>query len=165
MSREIRRVPLDWEHPLQERYLYENGERKTYSLDNDYKPCYDQTFEEAVEEWKAKFIKWESTPLEDRRPTTGIPMEYWEWDSPPDRDHYRPAFTSEADGYQLYETVSEGTPVSPIFSNKSDLYCWIRKGYGWSPLVDSLIEHGSAPTGIATQKGGLDFPFTKIREY
>ena len=50
----------------------------------------------------------------------------------PDPDYYRPRWDeSLAVGYQVYETVSEGTPVTPVFATKEE-------------LVEYLVKHGDA---------------------
>ncbi len=46
-----------------------------------------------------------------------------EWDDQP--EWYRPAFESEPTHYQLYETVTEGTPMSPVFETKEELGKWM----------------------------------------
>ncbi len=38
---------------------------------------------------------------------------------------FREAFTSEPTHYQLYETVTEGTPMSPVFETKEELGDWM----------------------------------------
>lgn len=56
---------------------------------------------------------------------------YWEYEgAPPDPEYYRPIFAEgEATWYQVYETVSEGTPVTPPFATKQE-------------LIDYLVEYG-----------------------
>jgi hypothetical protein len=49
--------------------------------------------------------------------------------APPNPDSYRPKFQTEPTWYQVYETVSEGTPVTPPFATKEE-------------LVNYLVEHG-----------------------
>lgn len=104
MGREVRRVPASWEHPQKE-----NG---------DYQPLYDESWEEAVAEWKAGYAKWEADGARGG--------EFWEYDSPPDRDYYRPRWTdAERTHFQMYETVSEGTPISPPMESVEALARWL----------------------------------------
>lgn len=117
MGREIRMVPANWEHPKHER----NGRLC-------YKPLYDNDFASAAAEWKSEFAKWENDTHEglkyrDAESTT----EWWEYgDNPPDREYYRPAWTeAEATHFQIYETVSEGTPVSPVFASRDEIAAWL----------------------------------------
>jgi len=104
MGREIRRVPAGW------------------SKEN---PHYDRSWREAVAEWKAGYAEWEAAPQTD--------CEWWDWAGPPPTGHedcYRPDWTdAERTHYQLYETVSEGTPVTPAFATEDE-------------LIDYLVAHG-----------------------
>lgn len=116
MGREIRRVPADWAHPMQE------------AADGGHKPLYDQSYREACEEWLSELDDWR----QGERPSYFDPAKYpsdyqfWEWTSPPpDRDYYRPDWPDEErTHFQMYETVSEGTPVSPVFSTPGDVARW-----------------------------------------
>jgi hypothetical protein len=123
MGREIRRVPPNWEHP--------KGNRRNGDI--DYLPMYDQEFEASAREWLDNCIAWDNgthSDLKDK-PEHKIDCPYfWQWDgNPPDADYYRPKFTEEPTWYQVYETVSEGTPVTPPFATKEE-------------LVNYLVEHG-----------------------
>jgi hypothetical protein len=70
------------------------------------------------------------------------------------------------DGYQIWETVSEGSPVSPAFANPEDLANWMVQNDksvtkdsdfdAWMKFIDS----GWAPSGVATDRGyvsGVEF--------
>jgi len=118
MGREVRRVPTSWEHPLDER--------------NQLQPMFDKTFEQVAKEWKEAFLKWESgeRPSYFDKECEEKNLQYWEWEcGPPDRKYYRPWKDEEATWYQVWETVSEGTPVTPAFATKEE-------------LVDYLVAHG-----------------------
>ena len=110
MGRELRMVPPNWNHPVVER-----------AHGQGFQPMRDQRFEDAANEWKAAFLKWESG---DKKLDADDPadMQYWEYDGgPPDRAYYRPWRDEEATWYQVWETVSEGTPVTPPFATKEEL--------------------------------------------
>ncbi|WP_312706842.1 hypothetical protein [Stenotrophomonas sp.] len=48
--------------------------------------------------------------------------------------------------FQIYENVSEGTPVSPVFETAETLAQWLRQE-GWQQdAIDSLLEAGHAPS-------------------
>lgn len=117
MGREIRRVPPNWQHPTDD--------------SGAYKPLHDETYKSAADDWKARLAAWEN----GQRPSCFDPdkyahYEFWEWeDNPPKRDYYLPEFDAEPAWFQAYETVSEGTPVSPPFETESE-------------LVNYLAEHG-----------------------
>jgi hypothetical protein len=113
MGREIRMVPPNWNHPVVDLH---HGE--------GFQPMFDETFAEAMKEWKEGFAEWES----GKRPSYFIndedskDMEYHEYSGgPPNRKYYRPWKDEEATWYQVWETVSEGTPVTPPFATKEEL--------------------------------------------
>lgn len=110
MGREIRRVPKDWNHPK--------------NRDGHFVPLYDDDYETACQEWWNKALAWQSAEntddAKDENPW------YWDWDGmPPDKELYRPTFEAAADSYQIYETVSEGTPVSPVFDSQEVMIEWM----------------------------------------
>ena len=48
--------------------------------------------------------------------------------------------------YQVYENVSEGSPVSPAFDTAEDLARWLKQE-GWpQEAIDSLLDIGHAPS-------------------
>lgn len=129
MGREIRRVPAGWEHPKEKRYdPFRRVEHEAY------KPMFDRPFAPAIREWISGWEAWEawergerpSYCSDDDKDTT-----YWEYEgAPPDPLNYRPDWKpEEMTWYQVYETVSEGTPVTPPFATKEE-------------LVDYLIANG-----------------------
>ena len=136
MGREIRRVPAGWQHPV------DHAGR--------YKPMYDQAYADAAAEWWRNALLWSKGEHPDQlgNDVTKKYLYYWEWSgNPPDEEYYRPAFEGEPTHYQIYETVSEGTPVSPVFETKDELAAWlVTEGYstraaaafakdGWAPSM------------------------------
>jgi len=131
MSREIRRVAPDWQHPM----------TGGASQRDSYKPLLDGYAED-----KASF---EADP-EDRD------------DERPDPSKYMPDWTpEEATAYQVYETSSEGTPVSPVLPDRDALIHWLTtdgSGMGIGgrrmPLTpeqaEKFAERTYAPSIIAT---------------
>jgi len=126
MGREIRRVPPNWEHPREEKYdpIRQRSESR-------YKPLYDTSCEEAWAVWQANYREWlaggynkaiakygEEEILKDQPY-----VAFCAWDGqPPDPAYYRPPWTKEeATWWQVYETVSEGTPVTPPFATQEEL--------------------------------------------
>jgi len=102
MGREIRQVPPDWEHPTSEQ--------------NDYQPMMDVTYADALKDWQAEREDYDSE-------------EEWNNDHP-NPAYYRPHYDDQATAFQVYETVSEGTPVSPVFTEMESLIAWlIEQGY------------------------------------
>lgn len=117
MGREVRKVPPHWDHPDQER-------------GSGLQPMFDQRFEDAAREWKEGFAAWEARTDENWREDRG---EWWEWHGePPDRAYYRPWRDEEATWFQVWETVTEGTPVTPPFATKEELVDHlVAKGDDW----------------------------------
>lgn len=126
MGREIRKVIPNWEHPQKEYPDYRSGTMRL-----DYQPLYDRSYSEAAAEWRKEFAEWESGERAAHFAESGEDYEYWDWNgNPPDKDYYRPEWKPEdMTWFQVYETVSEGTPVTPAFATKAE-------------LVDYLVEHG-----------------------
>lgn len=117
MGREIRRVPPNWEHPRDDK--------------GQYIPMYDDDFDSRLTRWLSEYELWKKGQHPDQKEDPErMNMKFWEWDGgPPDPESYRPKFDVEPTWFQVYETVSEGTPVTPPFSTKKE-------------LVDYLIQHG-----------------------
>lgn len=131
MGREIRRVTPGWDHPRDK--------------SDAYFPLCDNTFELAALRWKLGFFEWESGRHREQQEG----LEFWEWQGdPPDREMYRRAWTTEPTAYQIYETVSEGTPVSPVFATLDDLRAWCRVQGHSDTAIERFIEGGWAPSAV-----------------
>lgn len=141
MGREVRRVPPNWKHP---------EETKPYIKFPHYKPMYDENIDDAFKKWFEGLNLW----LEKKGDYIGNEgsgegyVGYVDWaGTSPDPEYYRDYKDEEATWYQLYETVSEGTPVSPPFETKKD-------------LINYLVEHGDfhdQEIGL----GGMDYECAK----
>lgn len=196
MGREIRRVPLGWEHPKTD-----NG---------DFQPLYDETFEDFARQWHQELELWldgkHPDQLEGRNSReqrlqdelnrldaieTGdaqdiLPWERVTWGSRQEiLDHYaeesylaasyagflewvgglgdsdyiryyRPEWDEHAVmGYAVYETVSEGTPVSPTFSTLQEIEQWlIGEGYSRDAAA-TFIEVGFVSTFVGSAEKGI----------
>jgi hypothetical protein len=133
MGREIRRVPPNWEHPTSDcRHSPWKGGCGEAILRGDGRcshPLYDRDVETAFTEWLAEFEDWKSRGMAEANSKYGEKYSadepyrgFCEWNgSPPSVEYYRPRWTEEPSWYQLYETVSEGTPVSPPFETQEEL--------------------------------------------
>jgi len=75
--------------------------------------------------------------------------EAWERTEPP-----------EGEGWQLWETVSEGSPVSPVFASADELATWMsdpERGKRWVPwnVARKFIADGWAPSFVGSPQTGL----------
>jgi hypothetical protein len=91
----------------------------------------------------------------ERYPGQRAEAEAWEPSGPP-----------TGDGWQLWETVSEGSPVSPVFPSADALAAWMsdpERGDRWVPgdVARKFIDEGWAPTGAVrageTPVSGVEF--------
>jgi hypothetical protein len=121
MGREIRSVPSDWEHPK-----YEENEIRYEHQRDQYHPMYDEFYDTACTEWYEAAAAF--------KPVGDIKF-YHDYNGPPPKMEYyrsRDWSVAEATHFQMYETVSEGTPVSPVFATKEELVQYlIKNGDYW----------------------------------
>lgn len=127
MGREIRNVPPNWEHPKRD-------PNKNPYQHKGLQPMYDQHFGDRLAEWLDEFDRIRAGDLSDIERecyASAFPLAEWLQDEgqPPDPAYYRPWKDEEATWFQVWETVSEGTPVTPPFATKEE-------------LVNYLVEHG-----------------------
>jgi hypothetical protein len=161
MGREIRKVPKGWEHPVDER--------------GRFKPLYDRTFNEDAEEWWQDAVNWQSGKYPDWTPEDSKAEHRWYWTyggNPPDPESYRPEWDRPADCFQIYETVSEGTPCSPVFETIASMVDWMTEpidraspynlGQDWQCMqgmtreqAEAFCGRGFAPSLIVTAKDGV----------
>jgi hypothetical protein len=161
MGREIRRVPADWEHPKEQKGQYEYGR---FVVKEVYKPLYDASFNESAQEWLdelALWVKGEHSDQKDPRyeaekyPKTIRGYAEFAGDFPR-VEYYRPEWTeAECTAYQIYETVSEGTPVSPVFQTEQEIIDWlVEQGHSLNSATQ-FVTHKWAPSMVMhTQPGG-----------
>ncbi len=122
MGREIRRVPPNWEHPRKE------------SNPEHHQPMYETNYLVAGREWVEGLLRWErgENPAKEKY---GDDF-FWDWEGPPPDSQYcvpyDPAEFKETGWWQVYETVSEGTPVTPAFATPEELIDYLAtKGDFW----------------------------------
>lgn len=121
---------------------------------DDYQPLYDQDYTSAAEKWLAEFDQWRAGTHPDQ--LEGVPY-FWDYDTPPDERICRERKWTEAEAthYQIYETVTEGTPVSPIFATLAELVEWcVEQGYS-RHAAERFAEHGWAPSMIIDTGRGI----------
>lgn len=122
MTYAARRVPADWEHPR--------------DSDGKYIPLrYGPTLKKKTARWDEEAAQWArglcSLDL-DPDSWSAIPQKYtdWtytQWNGPrPDPKDYTPDWPeSQCTHWQLYEQVTEGTPVSPVLPSAQELAAWL----------------------------------------
>lgn len=168
MGREIRRVPPNWEHPRYTRHNVLPG-RSDRDL-GTYIPMFDESFPDAIESWVEGYRQWQAgtheSLLDKDRTTEG--QEYWEYEGPPPRiEFYRPAFTEKPTWYQVYETVSEGTPVTPPFATPEELVDYlVSHGDNWAHggrlsrvAATAFVKRGHAFSMVAVEGQGVLGPY------
>lgn len=106
MGRELKRVPMDFDAPLNEiwkGYLPSEEVLKTF-------PVHD---------------------CDDCRELHGNDPDFCQEEQPPYCIYYNPIYRDQwfseppvGEGYQLWETTSEGSPISPVFSTAEELADW-----------------------------------------
>ncbi len=167
MGREIRRVPANWQHPMQEckHSPWRGGcDEAKRNGGKCYRPLYDQDYETAAKEWLDGCIAWANKTHEDYN--DDFPY-YWDYaGAPPDGECYRPK-VNDADRtwVQVYETVSAGAPVTPPFATKGELIDYLAT-YGdfWDQIrgdgawdrenAEKFVGDEYAPSLVAVVKNG-----------
>ncbi len=180
MSREIRRVPVDWQHPTAPNpYWLEQTasallRRETLSrlhLPQDRFVGLMGNYQDALGYWQREVdevasrsghhwtfqVEYHLTGFKGHDETEPTVHPFYAWaddeteveivvrdedhlhelatakvaDEKPNPDDYMPQFDGDADslGWCLYETVSEGTPITPVFATAEE-------------LIDHLVEYG-----------------------
>lgn len=115
MGKEIRRVPPNWEHPKGEEY----GEAR-------FIPLHDGMYYEfKAQAWLENNELW----MSGLHPNQSDEKYYFNYEPPPLREEYTNVKPEECTWYQVYETSSEGTPLTPPFETKEE-------------LINYLVEHG-----------------------
>ena len=120
-------VPPNWQHPKEKRINYFNG-----ITEESFLPMHDRPYIEAISEWIDGHQRWEAGTHESLSSKYAEGLRYYaEYaGNPPSVEHYRPDWKpEEMTWFQVYETVSEGTPVTPPFATREE-------------LVEYLVENG-----------------------
>lgn len=121
MTRRVRRVPPDWNHPKDARGLYI--------------PLLDGAlFVERVRRWDEGAAKWREGLQRDLESGEWQPIDA-EWrtmtyaecrgDRPEPKDYMPQWPAAMRTHWQMYEQVSDGTPISPVCSSPEELARWL----------------------------------------
>ena len=136
MSREVRRVPMDWQHPMEWRRQWDPN-RASVRMMLVPRPLYGRDMLRYFDE------------TEDERPA--------ESDVMPDFSGIDPDLL----GYCMYETTSEGTPISPVMASPESLARWLAdneaSAFGGMPASYeqwlSTCRTGWAPSAVVSSSG------------
>lgn len=161
MGREIRRVPPNWEHPTKTAIDYKTG--KPIEV---YVPLFEDDIEKAFSHWLEKYKQFLESGIEEVLKEEENP-DYWrsrpyrlfcDWygDPPVVREHVDYEGV-EPTWYQVYENVSEGTPITPPFASKEDLIEHLCS-QGWSRDAAKNFVEGNRflPSGIVVDGKIID---------
>ena len=153
MGREIRRVPANWEHPKN---------------DKGYIPLFNG-FSKRWADWKEGQVQWDAGMRTDfrggwqPRRRAELSMSYIEWDGKkPIAEEYMPEWLEEQRTHlMMYETCTEGTPISPAFETPEELARWLADN-GASAFGDQTATYekwldccrqGSVPSAVLSSSG------------
>jgi len=156
MGREIRRVPANWEHPKNER--------------GDHIPLHDD-FTKRLAAWDEENAKWQQglrrhygedgkwVPVDAKY--LGTPFSEWGGERPDPKDYMPDWSDAERTHLQMYETCTEGTPISPVCATPEECARWLAdngaSAFGHMAATYeqwlATCKRGWAPSAIAG--GGL----------
>jgi hypothetical protein len=121
-------------------------------MEESYQPLFDAPYSEALNNWLNAHQQWErgEHPDQIRHPEyrTKYPHYADYGGNAPDVHYYRPDWKAEEmTWYQVYETVSEGTPVTPPFETREELVEYlVANGDFWDQM---RREEGNSVMGCA----------------
>jgi hypothetical protein len=154
-------VPADWQHPK-----HPNGK---------YVPLFEQTtpLEGKIAKWNEENELWKAgrhpdqlkKRLESNKYAPSKYPNFEDWDGgPPNPDDYMPYWPeSERTHYQMYETVTEGTPISPVLDSPEILARWLADNNanayaGHCATYEewlAMCRRGWAPTSVLYKNGDI----------
>jgi hypothetical protein len=210
MSREVRRVPVDWKHPTEPDVygwtIRQPAPSKILRPGERFISLYGDSFTPAHDEWERERAQWEAgthehlaflvqyysaegflnrngerdeprrykvygddgeTVIREFHPSTTAEVlavyPYSDYDNEPTPQTHMPDFSTPADnlGWCLYETVSEGTPTTPVFATAEELInhlATVGEDYDQKPYrreaAERLVRSGSS-MGSMVMAGGV----------
>lgn len=166
MSREIRMVPPNWQHPTTWGTDWRTGRSQLR-----FKPLYKGNYAEIAAAWDEDSAAWDRGEIRDYESKEWKPKDesaltcetFEDWSgSRPKEEDYMPAFPAgSATHLMMYETTSEGTPISPAFATPEELARWLADN-GASAFADDTATYeqwldtcrlGWAPSAVVTGRG------------
>ena len=110
MGRELRKVPANWQHPKDER--------------GKYIPMFKEFYGDVLDTWIKQHYQWLDGTHKDliKKPELKKEIPFfalWDGDAPNIENYQKVKYCDEELTHiQLYETTSEGTPISPVFAKE-----------------------------------------------
>lgn len=216
MSREVRRVPMDWKHPVRPNPYWRQQAASPYgrsrpasrlhAQDEQFVPLCDG-YADRVADWEQEgrdlsartghhwtfSVEWHLTGCDDcscHEGQTGGVHPFHVWDDAgeettlvvvrdadhlhellvaqhaserPDPSDYMPEWNDDVTlGWCLYETVSEGTPTTPVFATADELVdhlATVGQDYDQVPMrraaAEALVSAGSSLGSMVLAGGRL----------
>jgi hypothetical protein len=119
MGREVRRVPQDWQHPKDNGGHYAPLHGGSASLDQ-------AKWDEGAAQWARGFRDdwkggWKALDGGEGAAT----FAEWYGDRPVASDYMPDWPASERTHWQMYESTTEGTPISPVMDSPESLARWL----------------------------------------
>lgn len=155
MSREVRMVHADWQHPRDG--FYADGSIRYVALYDgaDISP--------EIADWDERSAKWTRGEFPDYADTDDRKLSFEEWDCcRPDPNDYMPNWpAAERTHCMMYETTSEGTPISPAFATPEELARWLAdtgaSAFAGNPASYEawlrIAKGGWAPSAVLDNRG------------
>jgi len=148
MGREIRRVPPNWEHPR------DNKRR--------YIPLLEGMFDLKMKKWWDEYETWVTGEHKYREEgDTDADFVEWDGDAPQLSMYLESRFIETPTWYQMYENVSEGTPVTPPFETKEEIvehlvnFGTFNDSRGWGrKIAEKFVNRGWALSGLINLNTG-----------
>lgn len=138
MGREIRRVPMSWQHPKDTR--------------GHYIPLYDEDYETALQTYEEKRAGYPA----DVEKSSKYTFEDYYGESPDPATHHPKWDDAATMGYCYYENVSEGTPISPVFATSDELANWLVEHEGLRPeAAKRFVDIGWSPSMVMSPETGF----------
>lgn len=143
MGREVRRVPAGWQHPKDGR--------------GQFKPLL-TGFTRWLKEWDDEAAAWARGEFPSCIGEDSKKLSYEEYSGGrPVKEDYMPEWPAEeATHFQMYETCTEGTPISPVMDSPEALARWLtdNEASAFGSLTASyeawlrVCQGGFAPSAI-----------------
>jgi hypothetical protein len=164
MGREVRMVPANWNHPK-----YDTNSAPYPNRVGKHIPLFKGSYAEAAADWDEARTKWEEGLVRDYANGGWKPKSedhigrYTEWEGArPSPDDYMPDWSEDQrTHHMMYETTSEGTPISPSFTTPEKLARWLadNKASAFGSQTASyeswlyVANGGFAPSAVMTDAG------------